>query len=387
MIVDKDGRLFGRVNLIDAAVGAFVALLLPVAYASYVLFRPPKPEISSVEPAQLTMIEERAAQGTELAGKLKVRGSGLRPVLRAKIGDTDAVAFIFETPSSADVLFGAVPSGTHDLVLYDGINEVARAPRAFTVPAKPRPGSMWVAVAGTFVDLDADSAASLAQGAKYPAQAEHLAEVQALGPIQPAVVPVVAGTEASIQGRQQRAALVAVRCTAPPADPRDCAFNGIRLGPNALFAVPGMPPVFRFLIDAVLPAMPPLPARLRVRLFGVPEAVALVKVGDVDSPQRAVDQRGGVIRDVGARREGPGDLSVLLSQEGGTALASIARTDTVGSVDVTIAAGVDRGRSGWRYRGDSIRAGGPMTFTTPAYTLRGIVLALDVDEQVARSTQ
>jgi hypothetical protein len=387
VIVDNDGRLFGRINLIDAAIGGFLVLLLPVAYASYLLFRPPAPQITSVEPAQLTMIEERAAQGTELAGKLKVRGSGLRPVLRAKIGDTDAVAFIFETPSSADVLFGAVPAGTHDLVLYDGIQEVARAPRAVSVPEKPGPGAMWIALSGRFVDLDHGAASSLKPGGVYPPEGERVTEIFALGPIQPATIPVTVGTEASIEGRHQRTALIAVRCTVVPAEPRDCAFNGVRMGPNVLFAVPAMPPVFRFLVDAVLPVTPPVPARLRVRLFGVPEAVALVRVDDVDSPQRAIDQRGGIIREIGARRDGPGDLSVLLSQEGATAVASVARADTIGSVDVTIAAGLDRHRSGWRYRGDSIRASGPFTFTTPAYALRGLILRIDVDESVSRATQ
>jgi hypothetical protein len=382
VIVDKDGRLFGRVNLVDAAIGAFVLALLPVAYASYLLFRPPAPQITSVEPAQLTLIEERAAQGTELAGKLKVRGAGLRPVLRAKIGDTDAVAFIFETPSSADVLFGAVPGGTHDLVLYDGINEVARAPRAVVVPEKPTSGEMWIAVAGFFVDLDESSASSLRQGAIYPKDGERRVEILALGPNEPAVMPVGTGVETSIRGRWQRAALVAVRCTAAPLDPRDCMVGGVRLGVNAIFAVPNVTPASRFLVQEVLPAAPPLPARMRVRLFGAREAVALVKVNDVDSPHLAIDQRGGVIREVGERREG-GDLSVLLPQEGASVLAG-ARPDTMGSLEVTIVAAIDRSRSGWRYRGNSIRVGGPVTFTTPTYSLSGLVLRLDINEDATR---
>lgn len=385
MIVDKEGRLFGRLNLIDAAIGAFVLLLLPVAYASYLLFRPPAPQITSVEPAQLTLIEERAAQGTELAGKLKVRGTGLRPVLRAKIGDTDAVAFIFETPSSADVLFGAVPGGTHDLVLYDGINEVARARGAVVVPEKPPAPAMWVAVAGTFVDLDEASAASLKVGAVYPPQGERRAEILALGPVEAAVLPVAAGADATVEGRRQRAALVAVRCTSNAMEPRDCMLGGVRLGVNSLFAVPTMSPLFRLLVDEVLPPSPPVTVRLGVRLFGVPEAIALVKVNDVDSPHLAVDQRGGVIRELGARREGVGDVSVLLSQEGSNILASAARSDTVSSLDVTISAGMDRSRNGWRYRGNSIRVGGPISFTAAAYTLRGLVLRLDVPEEPART--
>jgi hypothetical protein len=121
---------------------------------------------------------------------------------------------------------------------------------------------------------------------------------------------------------------------------------------------------------------------MRVRLFGAREAVALVKVNDVDSPHLAIDQRGGVIREVGERREG-GDLSVLLPQEGASVLAG-ARPDTMGSLDVTLVAAIDRSRSGWRYRGNSIRVGGPVTFTTPTYSLSGLVLRLDINEDATR---
>ena len=38
-IVDRDGRLFGRVNLVDAAAAGFVLVLLPLAYAGFLLFQ------------------------------------------------------------------------------------------------------------------------------------------------------------------------------------------------------------------------------------------------------------------------------------------------------------------------------------------------------------
>ena len=93
-------------------------------------FRTPTPRIDSVEPAQAeAYIEDRAAGGSELSGKLKVHGTGLRPILRAMIGGQHGIAFIFESPASADVLFGDLPVGTHDLVLLDGVQEVARRKR------------------------------------------------------------------------------------------------------------------------------------------------------------------------------------------------------------------------------------------------------------------
>ncbi len=51
-------------------------------------------------------------------------------MLRASIDEVPAIGFVFENPNSADLLVGAVPPGSHDLVLYDGVQEVARAPKA-----------------------------------------------------------------------------------------------------------------------------------------------------------------------------------------------------------------------------------------------------------------
>ncbi len=384
-LIDADGRVFGRVNLIDALVAVFVVLLVPVAYATYLLFRTPAPQITSVEPAQLTYIEDRAAQGSLLSGKLKVRGTGFRPVLRATIGTTGAIAFIFEDPTSADVLFGDVPPGKHDLVLFDGVQEVARATGAVTIPEKSASGRTSVALVGTFVDLDEAMAASLNVGTKFPS-GEPQAEILALGPVVEAALTINNRVDVAVQGRRQRSALVAVRCEISAPQPRECRAAGITVGPGLTYLVPGTSDL-RLLIDAVVPASPPTSARLRVRLFGVPDAVSLVRVGDTDLPHLAIDQRGAVVRAIGARRDGVGEVTVLLSQETAAVLASAARQDPVASLDVTLTAGLDRGRQGWRYRGDTLRVGGPVTFTAETYTLRGVVIGMEMDGTGGASEQ
>ena len=383
-LIDADGRVFGRVNLIDALVAVFVVLLVPVAYATYLLFRTPAPQITSVEPAQLTYIEDRAAQGSLLSGKLKVRGTGFRPVLRATIGTTSAIAFIFEDPTSADVLFGDVPAGKHDLVLFDGVQEVARAAGAVTIPEKSASGRTSVALVGTFVDLEDATAASLKVGAKFPS-GEPQAEILALGPVVEAALTINNRVDVVVQGRRQRSALVAVRCEISAPQPRECR-AGIIVGPGLTYLVPGTSDL-RLLIDAVVPASPPTSARLRVRLFGVPDAISLVRVDDTDQPHLAIDQRGATVRAIGARRDGTGELTVLLSQESAAALATAARQEPVASLDVTLTAGLDRGRQGWRYRGDTIRVGGPMTFTAETYTLRGVVIGMEMDSTGGASEQ
>jgi hypothetical protein len=384
-LIDADGRVFGRINLIDALVAVFVVLLVPVAYATYLLFRTPAPRITSVEPAQLTYIEDRAAQGSLLSGKLKVRGTGFRPVLRATIGTTNAIGFIFEDPTSADVLFGDVPPGKHDLVLFDAVQEVARAVGAVTIPEKSASGRTSVALVGTFVDLDESTAASLKVGAKFPS-GEPQAEILALGPVVEAGLTINNRVDVAVPGRRQRAALVAVRCEILAPQPRECKAGGITVVPGLTYLVPGTSALW-LLIDAVVPASPPTSTRLRVRLFGVPDAISLVRLGDADQPHLGIDQRAAVVRAIGARRDGVGELTMLLSQETAPVLASAARQEPVASLDVTLTAGLDRGRQGWRYRGDTIRVGGPMTFTAETYTLRGVVIGMEMDGTGGASEQ
>jgi len=121
-----------RMNLFDAALAGFVVVLIPIAYGTYRLFRAPQPVITSVRRVEITK-EERRVGGPNLVAKMKIQGSGLRPMLRASIDDAAAIGFVFENPNSADLLLGAVPPGSHDLVLYDGVQEVARAPKAVRI--------------------------------------------------------------------------------------------------------------------------------------------------------------------------------------------------------------------------------------------------------------
>jgi hypothetical protein len=121
-----------RFNLFDAAIAGFVIVLIPIAYGTYRLFRTPQPIIASVTLVEISK-EERRVGGPNLTAKLKIQGSGLRPMLRASIDGTPAIGFVFENPNSADLLVGAEAPGPHDHVLYDGVQEVARAPKAVAI--------------------------------------------------------------------------------------------------------------------------------------------------------------------------------------------------------------------------------------------------------------
>jgi hypothetical protein len=355
--MDDRGRLFGRLNPVDAAIGMFVLVLIPLGYLSFLLFRAPRPVISSVEPAPLTYIEDRASGGTQVSGKLKVRGSGLQPVLRATIGDRAAIAFIFESPASADVLFGDLSEGTHDLVLYDGVQEVARAPHAVTIPPRPAASrTSRMRVVGALLDLDETTARALHVGERFPSSGTPEAELVALGepgPDMRSVTEPRGRVYVTASGRWQRPAAFLMVCELSV--PEECRVNGTTVGAaNRVMPVPGAPPTLRLRIDEVVPASDPLRAIARVRFAVQGELVERIKVGDVDESAPIVDGRAASIVAINGQQA----------------------TRGVTTVDIDLRLGVDPAPVGFQYRTKPIASGVPLTFTTPRYVIEGTVLTL-----------
>jgi len=379
-VIDDRGRLLGRVNLVDAAIVLFALLLVPIAYLTLLLFRPAKPAITSVDRAQITYIEERAAAGTTVEGKLKVHGSGLRPTLRARIGDRDAVGFLFETPTSADVLFGDIPPGTYDLVLYDGVQEVARSPRAVTVTAKPAPGGTRVLAIGAFVELDEQTAAAL----KVGGPAGEGRQIIALGPVERDFrrVSFDGGViEVPLEQRVLRRAAVLIPCTLGPM--QECVVDGgsIGLRDRTLVVAASTGPA-RLLIEEIVPAAAPTPATLRVRFAAYRDAIDRVRAGDRDLPHLALDGRGAAIESLARQGDQAGEVTFAAPRSGGDNFARgvvSSLSDRLGVTDATLKAGLDKTSLGWRYRGQAVKIGGSLTFTTDTYTIRGTVLDVQTD--------
>lgn len=120
-VLDDQGRLFGRLNLIDAIVLCLVVGLVPVAYGAYRLFRTPTPVILSV---------------TATAGTATITGRDFRPYLRVQIGTVSTKAAI-ESPERMYVTLPQLAPGAYDVVLFEEGLELARAPGALTVPPLP----------------------------------------------------------------------------------------------------------------------------------------------------------------------------------------------------------------------------------------------------------
>jgi hypothetical protein len=339
-LIDRNGRLFGRINLIDAAAIAVVLFLIPVGYATYLLFRPSRPTIDSVTRVDVTSEERRVAGGSMLTAKLKVRGSGFNPLLRARIGTHEALGFVFENPNSADVLVGVVPMGRHDLVLYDGVQEVARAQEAVVMePVVPA----TVRAYGWLTLLRANDERLKAGFASDPGEPGAF-RIAAIGEPRPARSRVAVGTSIAdlpIKNVFERPAELVVNCDWPSVFP--CAIGGYGLTAQPPITVM-LPGGFTFQIEEIGPPSPPQRARIRVQLGVAPPGMAR---GDRDDI-------------VGSRA------------------AEI--TAVAGSV-VTLTAGLDDSREGWRYRGQLVKPGAPFTLRTNQYVATGTVVDVTVDGQ------
>jgi hypothetical protein len=289
--------------------------------------------------------DRRLTRGTVLAAKLKILGSGLTPMLRASVGNTPALAFVFEHPNSADVLVGGLPPGAHDLVLYDGVQEVARAAGAVVIDPPP---TEFIRLSGWASGEPAFTSA-LTPGFRFPVE-NHAFEVVAAGP------PIAASTRISLAGRhtdlprpgQQRQIVLLARCD--PAADGACSIGGTALGGDRPVAIdlPAPNGSFRLTVDEVFPAGLPAPATVGVA-FRSPAVTPAINDRD-----QLLDPRAAVVRSV--------------SNSGG---------DTV----VTFSVGADRGRDGWQYRGRPLKPGAPFTFTTDAYAMTGEIRRVLVSEE------
>lgn len=157
-VLDDRGRLFGKVNLIDAVVAGFVIILIPIGYSAYLLFRTPVPSVTSLEPAQITEQQPASVQLT---------GENFRPYLGAKLGTTYAT-FLLQDPRHAEIRVPPLAAGTYDLALFDEALELTRRPGALIVVPRSADATGAIEVqlqlVGEFVDLSSHDADRIRPG-------------------------------------------------------------------------------------------------------------------------------------------------------------------------------------------------------------------------------
>src|SRR5262245_9683169 len=125
-VIDERGRLFGRINLIDAVVVIVILGLIPLAYGAFLVFRPPRPTIATITPAEV--FEHQQAT-------LHITGADMRPFLNIKIGDQGSFGFLVAKPNEGEVVVKDLAPGTYDVILLDRGQELVRKPNGLKVLA------------------------------------------------------------------------------------------------------------------------------------------------------------------------------------------------------------------------------------------------------------
>lgn len=205
--IDSNGRLWGRVNLVDALLIVLAIAAGPFAYGSYALWRDPEPRLLEVLPATV-----QSAPGLQV----EIRGEHLRPYMRVSFGDHQAPSFIFVSPTVSVVPVPAILPGTYDLVLYDYAREVARLPGAFTLTAPVSPPTAKVRVRGALTGLTEAQVALIVPGLSLPV-VNPIVTVMAVGASGPSLARVKVGDSVTIPATLDRlrevAVTVALSCT------------------------------------------------------------------------------------------------------------------------------------------------------------------------------
>ena len=339
-IVDEQGKMFGRLNLLDALVVLLVAGLIPLGYGAYTLFRSPMPTLTQVTPAEII-------HATTM--RFRVRGENLRPYMRVSVGRYQGQTFLFRDTNEAEIDLVDVPPGVYDVVLFDFAQERSRLPKALTIHPSALPDAK-VIVVGMFGNLKADQAASLTAGMTIP----QVGEVIAVGRPVPQVTRVFARSdrvEVPVPNGLMVPAIISMGCwvRASQGQP-ECIAAGTGLHPATLMLLPTPAGTLPFQIDQVRGSQPIVPLDITVRFTGAPEVLAQLKAGDVD--------RGEVTNELSA---------------GGT-VASVAAGSS--SRDARIVVNAQQGTSSWIYANSPLRIGGSFTLRTPLYELHGTVVRL-----------
>lgn len=391
-LLDERGRLFGKVNLIDAAVGAFALLLVPLAYAAYLLFKAPPPVVASVEPRIVTVPK---------GARLEVKGQNLRPFFRAYLGPT-AVEYLFASPDRAVLTLPETPAGDYEVILYDEAQIVAKGGSVTVAPlavVRDNAPASIVAI-GLFNRLLPVDAIALKAGVTLVAGGDptlpqnDAVEILGVRPPAPARVPLVESTSpgvVEVAGRQQVAAVVRLNGHLAGKDlmlgatrivpgveltlPFEASAPEVTSGASAAPALKGPSPKrpITLLVQRVY-ADNPTPLDLRVRFVTRPEIVAAVQ-HDVSTVDRA---------DAFLALQ-PQVLSLRVTAELDGETKGDRREGRLSIVDALVRVPALRTVDGWVYDNKNMRPGVELFLDTPNWQMSGIVLSMEPrDVRVSR---
>jgi hypothetical protein len=342
-IVDPKGRVFGRLNALDAVLLVVAVALIPLAYGAYAMFRTPPPRLTAVEPATLVA-------GDNL--RVNIRGENLRPYMRVSFGDIQGNSFMFRNTSNALVDLNPMKPGVYDVVLYDNSQERARMEKAFTLTAPPLPASE-VMLVGTFGNLTADRAAQLQRGMSI-ANVGHIAEIAA--PL-PETTRVFAGPvlEIPIASAVRVPVVLRAACAvkAPEGVPQ-CTIGDAPLKQTSLMLMTTPVGQLPFQVDQIRGLQALEPVQLTAQVTARAEIIDQIRKGDADYGQFMNPLAAG---------------AVVLGVSNRLRVA-----DSTDRIDVALTAQAQRGTSSWTYASATLRAGAPFVLRTPRYEVQATVL-------------
>jgi hypothetical protein len=369
-VIDERGRIFGRFNVIDALVVLAVLIMIPAAYAAYLLFRAPQPRLYKVEPTTIV-------QGSET--RLLMWGEHMRPFMRVALNDIQARNFLISSTKGAEADLPDLPPGTYDVVLYDYAQEVTRLAKAITVvPANPTP-NMEVQLIGAFVGLDEAGVAALKPGLVLPVGNSQSVTLVSTGTPQPATMRLRAGDTlltGPVTGQRQVPATVRAPCfTEMTGDGTlRCVIPGV---PNNVPAMPDAYLTFRTperwyafqIYEVHLGGEPPM-ATARARFLVSRTLAERVKENDVDTAISGyVDAHRPRILAIAGQRPAP---------------SGVTADGVIGEpvfLDLQLRVPVQRGARGLLFKGRTFKAGATITFETREYVIAGELLEVTVEDR------
>ncbi|HEX8027882.1 MAG TPA: hypothetical protein VF491_05445, partial [Vicinamibacterales bacterium] len=267
--------------------------------------------------------------------------------MRVSLNDMQGRSFLFKSASSAEVVFGDIPPGTYDVVLYDNSQERARLSKAFTLtPAALPPAQLDVA--GFLSGVDAERARTIKVGTRFSA----MAEVLGVGQPTADIARVVAGdkpVEIAIPKTQRIPVLLRVNCDviSGPGGFGACV-AGKLLGPGVYLELPIETGHLPFLISEVRSPDKAIDVEVRLRLTTDP-AFPFIHAGDVDVTYTQNEFSGG------------GRVVTAPSNSSGEMVLRLPAYPT---------------STGWSYSGQPLLVGAKMMFVTNRYQLTGLITSV-----------
>ena len=248
-LIDRQGRVFGRLNIVDALLVLLVIVAMPAAYAAHRLFRDPPARLIRVWP-------EAVEQGATRL--IEIRGEHFRPYMRISFGNQQAASFQFNGAGQA---FVPAPStlepGAYDVVLYDYMREVARLPKAFTVSGPIRPPTIQLRVRGAFIGQTEQTITKLPIGEPWNAAEGVVGYIEAKAPPRPSIARVRVSDATTVtvpmEGQIELPATVVVTCPTHvgPGGVLRCATAGTTFAPDMHLTFQGPTGLLLFRIDHI----------------------------------------------------------------------------------------------------------------------------------------